>query len=285
MLEITKNLRPQSLIPPYPNYHEGDYFEEYFFKRFIEEFPNLSVNGFKYIPIFWTNCYTNKVFGQKSYQIQKQLDLLDVNEQYFTVSQHDDCVYEKLPQKTLIFSMGGNKVGSNIIPLPLICSPISKTEKIKDIKVSFIGSLTHQIRETLYNFYKTNPSFFFKVKGWELMTDKENIQNFIDVTSRSEFTLAPRGYGKSSFRLYEAMQLESIPIYVYDDPWLPWKNDVDWDRLILKVPVENIPNIEYYIDNIDKKSFLSYKNEIYDDFFSFGGVYQNIIKRLKNDNF
>jgi hypothetical protein len=131
MLEITEKLRPKSLIIPYPNYHEGDYFEEYFFKRFMEEYPDGKINGIKYIPVFWTNCYTNKVFGGVNYDIQNVLNTFNQNDKYFTISQHDDCVYEKLPKDTLIFSMGGNKVGKDIIPIPLICSPIKHELKDK----------------------------------------------------------------------------------------------------------------------------------------------------------
>jgi hypothetical protein len=45
-----------------------------------------------------------------------------------------------------------------------------------------------------------------------------------DVMGRSELTLAPRGAGPTSFRLYEALQSGgSVPVYVHDgDPWLPY---------------------------------------------------------------
>lgn len=284
MLETTKELRPNSLIPPYPNYHIGEYFEEFFFRKFSEEYSDLTINGRKYIPIFWTNCYTNKVFSKINYEIQSKLNSLPQDEKYFIISQHDDCVYEKLPINTLIFSMGGNKVGDNIIPLPLICSPLLHKSQEKNIEISFVGSLTHPIRETLYNSYKGNRNFQFYVKNWELKIDDEKLNIFFDITSRSKFTLCPRGYGKSSFRLYESMQLDSIPIYVYDEPWLPWENEIDWDRLILKVPIDEIRNLEYNIKNIDKDLFISYKNEIYDQYFSFEGVYNNIIKILSNGN-
>jgi hypothetical protein len=285
MLEITKDLRPKSLIPPYPNYHTGYYFEEYFFKRFTEEYPTLSINKIKYIPIFWTNCYTNKSFNNQTYNIQKQLNLLDNNEQYFTISQHDDCVYEKLPDNTLIFSMGGNKIGKKIIPIPLICSPLNYEKKIKDIKISFVGSLTHPIRDLIYNLYKNNDNFKFDVKNWELITEEKNIEKFFNITARSEFTLCPRGYGKSSFRLYESMQLDSIPVYVFDQPWLPWETQIEWDKFCILIPTNEISNIQPHIENTNINSFLKYKNKIYDEYFSFDGVYKNIIKILKNGNF
>jgi len=283
MLEITNNLRPKSLIPPYPNYHKGDYFEEFFFKRFIREFNDLSINGIKYIPIYWTNCYTNKVFNQNNYEIQGILNGLPQNEKYFTISQHDDCVYENLPKNTLIFSMGGNKIGENIIPIPLICSPIKYEKKEKSINISFVGSLTHKLREELYNKYFNDSDFLFKVKNWELITDIKNVDNYIDIMSRSNFTLSPRGYGKTSFRMYESMQLDSIPIYVYDEKWLPWENKLNWDNLIIKVHISEIDKIKHKIQKIDINEMLSYKNKVYNDFFSYDGVYNNIIKTLKHD--
>lgn len=37
------------------------------------------------------------------------------------------------------------------------------------------------------------------------------------------FNLAPRGYGRASFRMTEIIQIGSIPVYLYDDfPWIPY---------------------------------------------------------------
>ena len=170
MLRKTQILRPNSLIPPYPNYHKGDYFEEFFYKKFITKYSDLQINEFKYIPIFWTNCYTNKVFSKSDYNIQEILNNLDENQKYFTISQHDDCVYENLPKNTIVFSMGGNKKGKNIIPIPLICSPIPKIKNDKKYKISFVGSLTHPLRNQIYNYFKNDNDFIFFVKNWQLIS-------------------------------------------------------------------------------------------------------------------
>jgi len=285
MLEKTQTLRPISLIPPYPNYHKGDYFEEFFYKKFIIEYSDLQINGFKYIPIFWTNCYTNKVFAKSEYNIQKVLNNLDENEKYFTISQHDDCIYENLPKNTIIFSMGGNKRDKNIIPIPLICSPIPKRKNDKKYEISFVGSLTHPIRNQIYNYFKNDSDFIFFVKNWELKSEELDIERIIDITSKSKFTLCPRGYGATSFRLYESMQLDSIPIYVYDKFWLPWYDEIDWSKLSILVKSEDISNIKNIINNVDVESMIKYKNEIFTDYFTYNGVYNRIINNLKNGNF
>lgn len=281
MLEITKSLRPKSLIPPYPNYHIGEYFEEFFFTRFVNEYKNIEINGFKYIPIFWTNCYTNKVFASSNYEIQKVLDLLDDNEKYFTISQHDDCVNEKLPKNTLIFSMGGNKTGKNITPIPLICSPLTSTNVQKNIKISFVGSLTHPIRNKLYNFYKNDEDFVFHTKNWEIKSDISDIEKFKNITNRSFFTLSPRGYGKTSFRLYESLQLNSTPIYVSDEHWLPWQDEIDWSEFCVLIDEKDMSNIKNIVNSKDHELMNKYKNKIYNEYFTYEGVYYNIIKRLK----
>jgi hypothetical protein len=281
MLEITKNLRPNSLIPPYPNYHIGDYFEEFFFKKFSNEYPDLEINGFKYIPIFWTNCYTNKIFAGVNYNIQNIVDSFDKTKKYFTISQHDDCVYETLPIDTTIFSMGGNKKGSKIIPIPLICSPINKLKKEKNTKISFVGSLTHPIRNKVFDTFKNDSDFNFHLKKWELLSDKSDIQKFISITSESYYTLCPRGYGATSFRLYESLQLDSIPIYIFDTPWLPWENEIDWEKISILIDEKNIPNIKNIVEKKDYQSMIDYKNTIYNDYFTYEGSYNNIIKNLK----
>ena len=40
---------------------------------------------------------------------------------------------------------------------------------------------------------------------------------------KTVFSLAPRGYGRSSFRLFEMLQAGRVVVYLYDDvPWLPY---------------------------------------------------------------
>jgi hypothetical protein len=42
--------------------------------------------------------------------------------------------------------------------------------------------------------------------------------------SRSKFNLAPRGFGRTSYRLAEIIQIGRIPVYLYDDiSWLPYE--------------------------------------------------------------
>ena len=49
------------------------------------------------------------------------------------------------------------------------------------------------------------------------------------VARQSIFALAPRGYGRTSFRLFELLQYGTLPVYLYDDvAWTPYQHYADF---------------------------------------------------------
>ena len=45
-----------------------------------------------------------------------------------------------------------------------------------------------------------------------------------EVMTQSKASLCPRGFGRSSFRLYEVLSRGLVPVYLYDDvEWLPYR--------------------------------------------------------------
>jgi hypothetical protein len=50
------------------------------------------------------------------------------------------------------------------------------------------------------------------------------------VARGSVFTLSPRGYGRTSFRLFELLQYGSVSVYLYDDvAWTPYQHGADFE--------------------------------------------------------
>lgn len=275
-----KNLRPSADYPVYPPYHTGKYLEEYFYSFYKENKKEFDKTGYTLIPIFWTNVYITNI---NKHLIQYYLDSLPPGK-YFTVSQHDDAVKERLPVGTLSFEAGGN---GNGIPIPLICSPLKVSPKYeKNVLCSFVGSLTHDIRKKIMYQYSTDSDFVFIGKNWTPSVTNNDFNTFIDLTNRSKFSLCPRGYGAQSFRLYEVLQLDSIPVIVYDKEWFPFEKEIDWKRFSVLVHVSELDKLKEKITNITDSEYskmLDYGKKIYAEYFTMEGMSKNILKTLQQN--
>jgi hypothetical protein len=279
-----KNLRVSATYPVYPPYHTGKYLEEYFYEYYLTNKDKFDNTGYTLIPAFWTNIYNTNI---NRHLIQTYLNHLPKGKKYFTVSQHDDAVIEELPEDTIQFSAGGL---NGQIPIPLICSPIPESLMLKtntkDILCSFVGTVLPncKIRNSLYDLLKNEEDFYFTERTqWSPTIPQNKLDEFINTTQRSWFTLCPRGYGLQSFRLYEALQLGSIPIFVYDIEWFPFADTIDWSTFSIIVHKEDISKIPYIINNINLEQRIEMiKNgkKIYENYFTLEKVCEQIIERL-----
>lgn len=283
MIYDFRNLRPEPKYPIYPPYHKGPYLEDFAFQYYKDHKEEFDKTGRQMIPVSWTSLYVDGT----THDIQAYLNALDQSKAYWTVSQHDDGIRQKLPPNTLHFAAGGLGGG---IPIPLLCSPIPKdiieTHKTanKDIFCSFVGSITHPIRQKLYQIFLSNEKFYFNYpRQWAQTVEPNNFENFIQKTQRTIFALAPRGYGLSSFRLYEIMQLGAIPVYVSDKHWLPFTDELNWDEFCVVIDEANISNLEIILNHIsptEQQQMLNKGKEVYENYFTMEKVCENILKRL-----
>ena len=279
-------------VPSYPPYHQGEYLEEYFFKYYLKKLEEFKKIKHQYLPIFWTDIYLYS--PSLLNDLQEDLNSLDPDSYYFTVSQHDDAPYQNLPKNTLNFSAGGNI--ENIIPIPLICSPILNMEiKEKDIFCSFVGSITapapkwgkisYNLRIQMLENLVNNKDYILKPKNWGPNVEKKRQDLFLDLTSRSKFTLCPRGYGATSFRLYEAIQLKSVPVYIYyEKPHLPFSKKIDWEKIAVLIDSKNMNTIDQKLKSISDEKYnemISYGQEIYLKYFTLEGMCNGILETLK----
>lgn len=276
LIELFSKYRPSPEYPTYPSYHEGLYLEDYFLDRFFKE----NIESKRYlIPVCWTTCYNdNKTDG-----LQQLLDTLDSDFKYFTISQHDDAIRERLPKNTICFNAGGNAGG---VPIPLVCSPIKKElipDSKRDIFCSFVGSVTHQIRYLMLNALSNNDKYHLITKQWTSKVSDDDFYQFINVTSRSIFSLCPRGYGRSSFRLYEVMQLGSIPVFVYDDKWVPFQNEIDWNEFSVLIHSNDIYKIDDILSSYTDERINQMQSSLYkywEENFTMESIFNKIINKI-----
>jgi hypothetical protein len=284
-----KALRPSYPLPPYPPYHTGPYLEEYFYDFYLKNKSKFDNTGKTLIPVFWTSLY---LANYSNNTIQYYIDNLPKDRKYFTISQFDDGISQTLPIDTINFVAGGNMSG---IPIPLICSPIPQqyiSQEEKDIFCSFVGTYVndekYKCRIELYKqFNKHSEYYFSSPRHWERVVPEDKFQEFISTTKRSTFTLCPRGYGKQSFRLYEAIQLSSIPVFVYDDRFLPFENFIDWSSFCVLIHESEIPDLNNRLKSISpiqQEQMLKTGKEIYINHFTLEGMSNSILQTLINKN-
>lgn len=289
IISQTEKFRPNAKYPVYPPYHKNEYLEEYFFEYFLK---NHIKTDRLYLPIFWTNLYCNETHNNEKFDIQSFLDSLDQNAKYFTICQHEAAPREKLPKNTLIFSASGkihqSNKSNNHIAIPLICSQIENKNlnKKRDILCSFVGASTHKLRTAIYDQYKNDSDFYINIDTWRPDVPSHKEEEFKTITERSIFTLCPRGDGPTSFRLYEAMQLGSIPVYVHDMLWLPFSDKINWKDICVFITENEIPHLKdilTHISNERRKTMLKNIKSVYKNFFTLEKMCFHIHDKLKNE--
>lgn len=248
----------------YPPFKNGQYMEEYFLNYIRTNEISQDKQGRKYIPALWTNFQTAEWFPNMRDEMQRALDKW-INDNpstpgYYVVVQHDDGPMLRLPPNTKIY---GACTGN--IPLPLIYEDVEnkleniekKTFKNKNILCSFVGSITHGVRKNIIDMYKSNTKFKFVLRnGWTNNVEHNHQTDFIDYTINSKFALAPRGYGRSSFRFFEILKLGTIPIYVWDDKnWLPYSDIIDYDSFCITIHISEIDILEEICLSINEKKY------------------------------
>jgi hypothetical protein len=234
-------------------------------------------HGRKYIPAFWTNFQVHPSFGNPYLRHHMQMALVQYVQEnpsptgYFVVVQHDDGCLLQLPQNTLVYSGGGT---GNIM-LPLIYEDLShtlaRTPKLgfqeKTILCSFVGNDTHKVRTKMTEVLSGIPGFQLGTKKeWTTTVPQDKQHDFIETTRKSKFALAPRGYGRSSFRFYEILELGTVPIYIWDDiEWLAYKKIVDHSKFAISIHVSQLDQLEEKLLAIDEKRYtemLEYYQQI-----------------------
>lgn len=282
LFDYFEEFRPNPTYPTYPPYHTGKYIEGFFCDFFLKN-PGNSNSNFYYLPIDWTTSYLQ--INDLSL-LQEKILSIDKSKKYFTVCQHDDGVKEWLPKDTMVFNVGGKFGG---ISIPPVCSPIPEKYKIvreKDIFCSFVGSITHPLREKMVRILESNKKYKLSYKGWTPSISNEDMLNFIEITSRSHFTLCPRGYSKTSFRMFECLQLKSIPVYIWDDiDWRPFTEDIDWSSFSIVININDIHHLDNILSSIseEKREKMQLAGEkAYYEHFSLESMSKKIISKLKN---
>lgn len=246
-------------------------FEEWFSGWYAEESPTR-----EYLPINWTSYYVNNKYGNDKnalLKLEHYLQGLKWSTKYFTVLQYDDGILNYIDHLNIkVFGSGGGRID---VPIPLVCHPHGRQENKRDIFVSFIGSLTHSIRNEMIR--KAD-----KITGSYISTEHHDVDKFCNVLSRSIFSLCPRGYGKTSFRICEALEQGSIPVYISDEFIFPEgiESFKEYGVVIHRDELETIDLILKSYTAEEIKYMQEAGRQVYKELYTFEGLRKWIIQHI-----
>jgi len=273
-----------SVYPP----HQGN--DPMIEKRCFNYFKNNDIDSdYIYIPIQWTAWHVNPggEYGQNTQPLIEYCNQLIEkypNEKFFTVVQYDGGTLVPIDNCRIFASSGSfnSPLGKNSFyePIPLLCNPhLTNFKEHRDNKVGYVGRSTHPIRKKMYQILNGNDGYIMHPNS------VNNTNLFREVLTNSVFALSPRGFGPASYRMYEALQMGCIPIYISDEFWIPFTDDIEWEKCCLLVHENDISKIPEMVDDIlfnqKYQEMIDYGNEIYEKYFTWEGCLNKITSLLK----
>ena len=248
VLDINKMVQPCRQEFEYPR-HNKDFGVEQDFLEFIKKNSSVIVSSpneadWHYLPVFWTRWHLNHNYASEGLEeLQRYVyDAIIDDARTFTVCQYDDGPLVDIGRTVQFLASRKTEHGNDI---PLICNqhrvPFFKPKKL--YRSSFVGRLgTHTIRNDMASALKGRSDVL--IRDGDIGTSA-----FVRMVLQSYLALAPRGYGGSSFRLFEAMQLGVAPILIGDIDTRPFKRFLPWGGASIYVR-----SVDELIEVLDKNS-------------------------------
>jgi hypothetical protein len=149
-------------------------------------------------------------------------------------------------------------------------------EKEKRFYCSFIGSVNNPLRLEMVKGMEKDPDFRW-LGGLEY-------QAYLETVSASTFSLCPLGGpGGSgfSYRFFECMHLNTIPVIIVDCLTFPYER-LDWTDLCVRIPERKAGDMDYIrkvLDDVDVEYMLNYI-KMHRTMFTLGGVQQEVSREL-----
>ena len=251
ILPIDSRFQPGSARIVHPA-HNSDYGVEQDFFQYLHSNPHLVTDNpneaeWHYLPVYWTRYYINHHFEKTDLsELQQSVNLSILSDsKTFTICQYDDGPLVNLGATINFLSSRRTETG---VDIPLLCSlhRIPEVKPSKKYLSTFIGLLpNHSIRQEMFDTIKYRNDLCMASGSTEL---------FVEKTLESYVALCPRGYGGSSFRFFEAMQLGVAPLMISDLDTRPFKEFIDWHEISLFT--SSATNLNSLLDSLNTCGLL-----------------------------
>jgi len=265
ILNEDRRFLPNKCNIKYPPYNSNNgYSVEQDFYDFLKGSEYYTTNedeaDYFYIAVFWQwHCFNNSYYMNPSslIDITQYLNSLNLKDRkVFMVSQIDGgplgCISRRPMLNdscTIYTACAGHSepLCKNIKFAPLLTSEHPILAGVhKKYYSSFVGRLnTHPVRAEMANILNgKGPHFIYD--GY--------LSDYGRIIQESLIGLCPRGCGLSSYRIFECMQLGTVPLIIADHDIRPFKEHIDWDRCSLYI--NSLNDLEYIMKKYSNTELL-----------------------------
>lgn len=210
--------------------YNGPWLENYFISHFMEK-PLEYFNGL--IPLFiqWVDIHVFEIDHEPHVKWNASIPkyktlhtevskLLREDVIYFTVSQDDQGLHRLAAIRPNILVMSAGGYGHIPIPLLKEVHAYVPPPDTYDFDIGFYGN--HRPRTPRGPMMTELAQKMRSVRGGVKYKFEASASWKGDILV-TKFNLAPRGFGRTSYRLAEVIQLGRLPVLLYDDvPWIPY---------------------------------------------------------------
>jgi hypothetical protein len=280
-VQVPKEFKPLTHpFMPSPPHQIGSLIEPYFDSEFKKEKPELDVF---YLPIYWTNYYVNRNHNTDQ-RLTQFLCTLNKDYKYFTIIQHAKGLLDKFPARKNVFVFSSGSIGDYCIPLVSDDRDIDSCQK--DLLASFMGNIkVHKIREEMADALEGHKDV--KIVNTNQKGGIRSVGKYNKLMCRSKFALCPRGFGVTSWRLYESIQMGVVPVYIYDKKWLAFEDQLDWSEFCVLIERKDVGDTYNILKEISENKYLHMCHklkEVYSNYMSMESVYKKVIELVKKRN-
>jgi hypothetical protein len=154
---------------------------------------------------------------------------------------------------------------------------IDPIEEEKNIYCSFAGNMTHNVRRIL-----ASKIIQYNDPKIQLLTNLP-YEEYRKKLSQTMFSLCPRGEGLSSYRLFECIHANTIPVLIADDSVLPYEEDLCYSDFLIRYKEKDVTDINFLLEtlhNVDYNKMLQELKKVRYK-FTLAGVQNYIQRRLQ----
>lgn len=142
------------------------------------------------------------------------------------------------------------------------------------------------------NLIETNFIIRKSFSGAEKTIELDPVQarkEFVNSVINADFILTPKGDGNYSNRFLEALSMGRVPVLIDTDTVLPFEGEIDYSKIVVRVPmseVQNIPSfIKNFYDSLDDKEWIERQQLarwVYENFLRQDKFFENYFSKLQS---